>query len=37
VDVAGEPVTLEQVRSETGLSPKKAQIIVNHINSQLED
>jgi hypothetical protein len=37
VEVAGEPVTLEQVTSETGLSPKKAQIIVNHINSQLED
>ena len=37
VDVAGEPVTLEQVMSETGLSTNKAQIIVNHINSQLED
>jgi hypothetical protein len=35
VEVAGEPVTLQQVTSETGLSPKKAQIIVKHINSQL--
>jgi hypothetical protein len=35
VEVAGEPVTLQQVTSETGLTPKKAQIIVNHINSQL--
>ena len=37
VDVSGEPVTLEQVMSETGLSERKAQVIVNHINSQLED
>jgi hypothetical protein len=37
VDVGGEPVTLEQVMSETGLSERKAQVIVNHINSQLED
>lgn len=37
VEVDGEPVTLEQVMSETGLSTNKAQFIVNHINSQLED
>jgi hypothetical protein len=35
VDVSGEPVTLQQVVEETGLSEKEAQIIVKHINSQL--
>lgn len=35
VDVSGEPVTLQQVVQETGLSEKEAQIIVKHINSQL--
>lgn len=36
VDVSGEPVTLQQVVEETGLSEKEAQIIVKHINSQLD-